>query len=82
MDEFIDRQVRDYELHAERWLKQHPEVAENDIVVLAINLAVGKQYDFDLFGCNFSVVARPGKKQVVSMKGHTDTRALGSHETD
>lgn len=80
IDDFIDRQVRDHEVDAERWLDGHGEAAENDVVVLAMNLAVRKQYDFDLFGCNFLMIASPGEKQVVSTKGHTGIRSLNGHE--
>lgn len=67
-DEYIDSRVRDYERHAELWLECHQGVGNNDVVLLAMNLFGDKQYDFDIYGCKFSVFARPGNVQVVSMK--------------
>lgn len=68
VDEYTDSRVRDFELHAEWWLECHRGVGDNDVVLLAMNLFGDKQYDFDIYGCKFSVIARPGSVQVVSMK--------------
>jgi len=71
-DEYIGSRVRDLELHAEWWLKYHGGVGDNDVVLLAMNLFGDKQYDFDIYGCEFSVVARPDNVQMVSMRERMD----------
>lgn len=55
-DKYIGSRVRDFKLHTEWWLKCHNGVGDNNIVLPAINLFGDKQYDFDIYGCEFSVV--------------------------